>query len=346
MKTNPYIEDILSQPVVLETMLNRLDLAPLEPVRKRMEQGGFDRIVITGMGASNFGTYPAWLLLCQAGIPACWVDTAELVHYAGRLVTDRTMLWVVSQSGRSAELVYILSQGAKIRPGMILALTNDPASPLAEKADVNLAIDAPVELTVSTRTYLNSLAISQLVALFLTGQPLDRALEDLRAVSRTLESYFQGWQGARDRLVQTVGLPKNLVILGRGPSMAAAQTGALIQGEASKFPAMAMNAAEFRHGPLEMVREDLTVMVLAGSQATVRLNLRLAEEISRLGARVFWVGEPAVSGMPSITMPAANGIALTLAEVAPFQLLSLALAQQTNIEAGKFFHSSKVTLTE
>jgi len=346
MTTNPYVEDILSQPAVLEAMLRRLDLTSLEPVRKKLRQGAFDRIVITGMGASNFGAYPAWLLLCRSGIPACWVDTAELVHYASGLVTERTLLWAVSQSGRSAELANILQPDAKIKPGMILALTNDPASPLAERAEINLAIDAPEELTVSTRTYVNTLAISQLAALYLTGNPFDAALDELAAVSRSLRSYFGGWQDEVDQLVKSIGLPRSLVILGRGPSMAAAQMGALIQGEASKYPALSMNAAEFRHGPLEMVRDDLTIVALAGPKATVQLNLRLAEQLSRLGARVFWVGAPAAAGLASIAMPPAEGVGLPIAEVAPFQLLSLALAGQMHIEAGKFLHSGKVTLTE
>ncbi len=142
-----------------------------------------------------------------------------------------------------------------------------------------------------------------------------------------------------------------LIILPRGPvlgspSMAAAQTGALVQGEASKYPALALNAAEFRHGPMEMIQKDLTVMVLAGSELTLPLNRRLAVEISRLGGRVVWVGSSTGAKFPAVKMPSAKGVGLPIAEMAPFQMLSLALAQQLGVEAGKFFHSGKITLTE
>lgn len=76
------------------------------------------------------------------------------------------------------------------------------------------------------------------------------------------------------------------------------------------------------------------------------LNNQLAVEIARLGGKVFWVGMDPVTALPWIEMPAGKGLGLPVAEMVPFQLLSLALAQQVGVEAGKFFHSGKVTLIE
>jgi hypothetical protein len=45
-------------------------------------------------------------------------------------------------------------------------------------------------------------------------------------------------------------------------------------------------------------------------------------------------------------MPPARGLGLPLAEIVPMQLLSLALAKQSDIEAGQFNFSGKVTLKE
>ena len=152
MKPNPYIADILSQPSVLQRALASLDLTTLQPLRASIAQGQVERIVITGMGASLYGAYPAWLMLVQAGLPAYLVDAAELIYYARALITPKTLLWVVSQSGRSAELLHLLSPSALPQPKLLLALTNDLTSPLAHLADVALPIDAPGEQTVSTRT--------------------------------------------------------------------------------------------------------------------------------------------------------------------------------------------------
>ena len=262
------------------------------------------------------------------------------------MITPKTLLWVVSQSGRSAELLHLLSPSALPQPKLLLALTNDLTSPLAHSADVALHIDAPVEQTVSTRTYLNTLAISQLAALHLAGLDLQPGVVELQQACENLGHYLQGWQEQLEQLSQNVGLPSSLVILGRGPSLATAHTGALVQAEAAKYPALALNAAEFCHGPLELIRPDLTVLVLAGPQDTQALNQRLAVEIAQLGGRVLWVASTPDPELPFVQMPAARGLGLPVAEIAPFQLLSLALAKQSGIEAGMFFYSGKVTLQE
>lgn len=346
MNNNLYTEDILSQPDVLEEALSSLQLESLKPVKKLLANGEIDRVIITGMGASFYGVYPAWLLLSQAGLPAFWVDLAELYYHARGLVTPRTLLWVVSQSGRSAELMHFFDPALVIKPRLILALTNDLTSPLAQAASVTIPINAPPELTVSTRTYLNTLAISQLAALELTGRSDRDELNNLLHVAANLRAYFRDWQTHVDSLIRGVGLPRSLVILGRGVSLAAAQTGALIQGEASKFPALALNAAEFRHGLLEMIRPDLVFLVLAGAEPTLALNRRLAVEIDRIGGKVFWLSSQPESSLPVIPMPVGKGSGLPIAEIAPLQLLSLAVAQQSGINAGEFYYSGKVTLTE
>jgi glutamine---fructose-6-phosphate transaminase (isomerizing) len=346
MNPTPYIAEILSQPSVLHSALASLDLTPLLPLRESIARGQVERIVLTGMGASLYGAYPAWLALVQAGLLAYLVDAAELVHYARALVTPKTLLWVISQSGRSAELLHTLTPGALPQPKLLLALTNDLTSPLARSAQVVLPIDAPVELTVSTRTYLNTLAISQLSALVLAGLDPQPGLDQLQDATHKLGLYLSTWQEQVEQLVQAVGLPPNLAILGRGPSLAAVHTGALVQAEAAKYPALALNAAEFRHGPLELVRPDLTVLVLAGPGDTLPLNRRLAVEIDQLGGKVLWIAPTPEPELPWIEMPAARGLGLPLAEILPFQLLSLALAKQSGIEAGKFNFSGKITLQE
>ncbi len=346
MNINPYIEDILSQPEELKKILHSIDLAPVKQIKQLIDQGQIDRIVLTGMGASLYGIYPAWMILTQAGIPAFWVDTAELAHYLPRLITPHTLMWMVSQSGRSAELMHFMGQNALPKPKMIFAITNDLSSSLAKAAEITLPINTPAELTVSTRTYLNTLAISQLAALELTGQNTRSGFEELIQASDNIKAYLENWQEHVITLKQMIGLPRNLVILGRGSSLAATHTGALIIGEASKFPTLSMNAAEFRHGPLELVNRDLAVIILSGTETTLSLNRRLAEDIIRLGGSAFWVAPQPESNLPFVQMPFGAGLGLPVAEIVPFQILSLALAQQTGIEAGEFFHSGKITLSE
>lgn len=346
MTRNIYTEDILSQPLALQDALQALDLSSLQPLRRLILRGEIDRIVITGMGASLCAAYPAWLLLVKAGLPASLVDAAELIYYAQGLITPNTLLWVISQSGRSAELLHLISPGALPQPKLLLSLTNDLTSPLAHTSEIVLHINAKPEETVSTRTYTNTLAISQLAALYLAGAEFQPGLDSLNQVCMNVIGYLARCEEQVEDLSTRVGLPKNLLILARGPSLAAAHTGALVQAEASKYPALALNAAEFRHGPMEIIQPGLVVLVLAGERETVHLNQRLAEEINHLGGKAFWVASTPLPKLPTILMPEGIGLGLPIAEIVPLQMLSLALARLGGVEAGQFLFSGKVTLQE
>ncbi|OGO36866.1 MAG: hypothetical protein A2W35_04095 [Chloroflexi bacterium RBG_16_57_11] len=346
MDENTYIQDILSQPAALLAALDRFDLDPLRPYTRALRNGEYDRLILTGMGASGYAAYPAWLQLLKAGFPAFWVDCAELSHYARPLITKRSFVWLISQSGRSAEILRLLDLMQATPPAAFIATTNDLASPLAQAAGLTLLLEAAVEETVSTRTYLNSLAISQLVARALCLEDLDPDYYDLRKAADGIASYLANWDEHLLTLEGLVGKPQHLLLVGRGPSMAAVLTGALIIGEAAKFPALALNAAQFRHGPLEMAGSQLTVLVFGGPDETAALNRHLLHELLGFGTAAFWLSPSPQGEIPALPMPQASGIGLPLAEIVPVQLLSVNLARQTGHVPGKFLYSGKVTITE
>lgn len=340
MTNNPYILDILSQPDALKTALDQFDPVPLAPLAKAIRDNDFDRILITGMGGSLYASYPVWLMLAEAGLPALWVDTAELIHHTPALITPKTLLWMVSQSGNSAEIVSAID----FKPGSLLATVNDLESPLAKAGQYHVPIHAGAEHTVSTRTYVNTLAVGQLAALALLGRDVGPARAALMRTVSKMRSYLADWESRVQEIGKAVGYPKRLATLGRGASLAATYTGALILGEASKYMATPYQAGEFRHGPLELAMSDLTVLLFAGPQVTRDLNLRLLKELRGYKVSAFWLG----SGQNEwqIEIPDVPVIGLPLMEILPLQLLSIHFAGQIGIEPGHFFRIGKITLTE
>lgn len=347
LKNNPYVEDILSQGRAVQAALDRYDPGALQGLAASLRRGEFDRIVLTGMGGSFFASYPIWLMLANAGLPAFLVDCAELIHHCRTLITQRTLVWVTSQSGRSAEIISVLKliheAGATA-----LATVNDISSPLAQAAQKNIVpIHAEAEKTVSTRTYINTLAVNQLAALSLTTGDLSQGMADLRVTAAGLSDYFSDWDKNLQVIRGRITPPRNLILLGRGASLAAANTGALILGEASKFAATGMQAGEFRHGPMELASPDLTVIIFAGPAATRGLNLRLHRDLIDAGARAFWVATPDEPDHETcIPMPHVQGIGFPLAEIVPVQMLTIHIALANHVEPGKFFRIGKITLSE
>lgn len=350
MTDNPYILDILSQPEALQSALQNFDPASLAPFADAIQRGDFDRVVLSGMGSSLYGSYPAWLTLAAAGIPAIWVDSAELLHHTPGLITSKTLFWLFSQSGKSAEIVSALDFARMPRPAAFLATVNDLESPLANTAKTfeglatYLPIHAVPEQTVSTRTFTNALAVSQLASLALLGMDVESARASLQRSAAVMQDYLSNWEERVETLGEQIGFPKRLAILGRGPSMSAVYTGSLILGEASKFLATPYQAGEFRHGPLELANPDLTVLLLAGPVETRDLNQRLFQDLRSYNVNAFWVGSGAKEAQ--IELPDVPAIGLPLMEILPIQLLSIHFARQIGVEPGHFFRSGKITLSE
>jgi glucosamine--fructose-6-phosphate aminotransferase (isomerizing) len=354
METNHYTQDILEQPEALRKAVQSFDPSSLKPFGEALSSQKIDRIILTGMGASYFAAYPASLILARSGLPVMWIDTAELIHYNRSLLSRRTLLWVVSQSGCSAEVLALLEGVQKTRPAELLAVVNDLQSPLAQAASLVIPLHAEPEKTVSTRTYLNSLALGQLAARRLVGEEISSSSDELKAAADSMQTYLEDWQTRLELIASLAGEPGQLVLLGRGASLASAYCGALVLQEAVKYPALGFQAAEFRHGPLEMARTELKVLLFAGPEETRGLNLRLFDDLLGRGASPLWIdpldgatpASPVVPADKRLPMPAARGIALPLAEILPVQLLSLHLGRLTGIEPGKFLHIGKVTLVE
>ncbi len=357
---NPYLADILSQPQALRLMLENTDLSPLELRHADLASGHYDRLILSGMGASFYALYPAWLRLAAAGLPALWVDAAELIHHAPALLGERTMLWVASQSGRSAEVVSLARLAQERRPAALLALTNEPHSPLGQvarewKSGHLLPLWAEAEATVSTRTYLNTLALAQLAAQALLSPPQVASLKrDLSAAAGAIESYLEQWMGVMQQIdafldALAPGAPPTIVLIGRGASLASALCGALYLQEAAKTPALGFQAGEFRHGPLEMASPGMGAWVFAGEAGSPawRLNRKLWEDLRKLGVNarllVAWQKEAEEGYLP---LPQAGGAGLPLAEIIPAQLLSYRLAERRGVVPGSFRHIDKVTLEE
>jgi len=344
MTDNPYILDILAQPHSLRTALEQFDPAALAPLIKSVHDHNFDRILITGMGASLYASYTVWLALANAGLPALWVDTAELIHHTPGLVTSKTLLWIFSQSGKSAEVISAIDFARMTKPAALIATVNDLESPLAKAAQLNIPMNAGTEHTVSTRTYVNSLAVGQLAALALLGRDVDSARADLMQTASAMQAYLAGWEDRVQQIGRTVSFPKRLAILGRGASLSSTYAGALILGEASKFMATPYQAAQFRHGPLELATPDLTVLLFAGPLETRELNLRLLQDLRGYQVNAFWVG----SGKNEwqIEIPDVPAIGLPLMEILPMQMLTIHFATQIGVEPGHFFRTGKITLAE
>lgn len=338
-----YVQDLLDQPAALAATLDSLEASPApSDLADGIVRGRFRRIVLTGMGSSFQALGPLHLRLIESGIYSLLVETSELVHYLPALVGPDSLLVVVSQSGESVEVIRLLEAAAGTAP--VVAVTNTPSSTLARESQFVVETRAGEEATVSTKTYVASLAALEWLGAVLTGAGVPPVLRAFRSACAGMTEYLSGWSAHVESLTRFLGGVDHIFLVGRGRSLASAGTGGLILKEAAHFPAEGMSSAAFRHGPLEMVRPGLLLCVFAGESPTIGLNRRLAADVSRGGGKVAWIGNDADLNALRVGVPAVE--ALPLMEILPVQMISLALAARAGREPGAFVRLAKVTTIE
>jgi len=295
------------------------------------------------MGSSLHALYPLHLELVAAGLPSMHLETAELVHYQAELLTKRTLLVAVSQSGRSAEIVHLLDI-AKERRCRLIGVTNDPMSPLAGESESLLVMHAGEESSVSCKTFVATLLVLEWLGALMLGRNLEETRAALAKSVTATEEYLAAWRRHLEAFACSLEGVGHVFVVGRGRSIAAAQTGGLILKESTHVPAEGMSSAAFRHGPFESISPQTYVMVMEGDSRTAGLNSRLAEDIRAAGGRAGLVSASAAN--EECRIPGSDESIRPILEILPVQMLSLALAALRGREAGRFTLGSKVTTTE
>ncbi len=338
-----YLGDILHQPQALEDTLAALSPSKeLESLASRLNKGKFQRIVLTGMGSSFHALHPLNLQLIRDGHTAIMVETSELVHYKNRFFDPTTLIVAVSQSGQSAEMVRLATANRK--RSAVIAVTNTPDSALAKHASAAVVTRAGSEFSVSCKTYVTALMALKWLGDVLCQRDGKRTRQELKHAAPAVAAYLADWKDYVECLAEKLEGIRHLFLVGRGASLAAVGTGALIVKEADLFHAEGMSSAAFRHGPFEMLSAEAFVAVLSGDAKTRDLNRRLLADMQEQGGCAELIGE---TGTLECFRLADHGDSVrSILEILPVQMITLALAALSGREPGKFELATKVTVTE
>jgi glucosamine--fructose-6-phosphate aminotransferase (isomerizing) len=126
---------------------------------------------------------------------------------------------------------------------------------------------------------------------------------------------------------------------------------ALVTAEAAKAPTVAMTGGQFRHGPLELVREDFRAVMFMGHGETRALNRKTAEDIAGFGGRCLIIAPadamvPESANIRTLVLPSVPDALLPALEIIPIQLLMVPMAVARGFEPAKFLNGAKVTVIE
>ena len=348
--TASYLDEILEQPAMLHALAQGPDkktIDDLQDIASRLGAGDFDRVVITGMGGSLHGSYPIYVQLSQAlSVPVCLIESSELLQQMPEVISRRSLMIAVSQSGESGEIVE-LTKLPGIRPASVVSVTNQRKNSLADWADVRLASMAGPEMTVSSKSYTGGFACLHLIGGALRGG-LPKACQEISQAAIACGQMLEDWQPGLSGVVKFLDVQTPLVYIGRGKSFGSAQTAALLTQEGSKLHCTALSGGQFRHGPIELVRAGFQMVIFLGDLKTRDIDMALIRKITSLGGKVVAVA-PAASapiasqGLHVFTYPDLALPLDPLMEAIFIQLLQIPLAEARGFVAGKFLNATKVT---
>lgn len=335
-----YFRDLMAQPAALAATLAGLrSTERWRTARDFLTSRQWKRIVLTGMGSSFHVFHPLNLRLIETGATPVLMETAELIHYGRALLDADTLLIAASQSGRSAETLRLVEVNSQ---APLLAVTNTPDSPLARASQCLLLTQAGEETSVSCKTYVSMMLVVQwLTAVFAGERDCIRLLEPCVTL---VDRYLRSWREHTQQLAERLHDTRDLFLTGRGASLAAVGTGALIIKESVRLHAEGMSSAAFRHGPMEMLGSEIHTVVFSGESRTRELNRQLIRDLIAKGASCDEIGVDAE--LSALRLPDSPIEIAPVLEILPVQMMTLALAALAGREAGLFQHATKVTAVE
>jgi glucosamine--fructose-6-phosphate aminotransferase (isomerizing) len=299
------------------------------------------RVVITcARGSSDHAaTFAKYAIETRLGIPTSSAAPSVASVYASSLRAEGSVCIVISQSGRSPDLLASVSS-LKAAGAWVLAMVNDAESPLCEIADEVFPLGAGAERSVAaTKSFIASLsAIARLVAKWGEDRELVGQLRELPALLS--QAWAFDWSALSDGLVDAT----NLYVLGRGLGLGIAQEAALKLKETSQLHAEAFSTAELRHGPMALVRPGFPLLMFNQSDRTSDAVEQSAAALAGQGARVFLAGGNAV-GAESLPTIATAPLLEPILEIQSFYRAANALAIARGLNPDAPPHLAKVTET-
>jgi len=101
-------------------------------------------VLVTGIGTSNAMARRLAHLLSCSGTPALFLHPADSLHGGAGAVKANDVIIAISKGGHSAE-INAFARIARERGAKIVALTENPASPLAEISDAICKFSVPAD---------------------------------------------------------------------------------------------------------------------------------------------------------------------------------------------------------
>ena len=242
---------------------------------------GLERVYLVGCGGSHFGTYPAFDLLDRYtdGISAQRISSAELTSRNPVGLDSRSLVVAASHSGNTPETL-AAAEFAKSKGATVIGISRQGENGLSRVGDLHLDYPDTISIT-EPKLVLNEQVALALLDNFGQSEKAASIRGSLGALPAALRATKEEIAEVGEKIADILVDAPFSYFVGGGPAYGMAKMMAWCYFmEMQWMNSAAINGADFFHGPLEMIGEDIPLVVL------------LAEDESRaLGERVVRFGQ-------------------------------------------------------
>jgi len=306
-----------------------------------------DRIIMVACGTASYACDVAKYAIEKFSRIPVQVELSHEFRYRDPIVTERTLIVAVSQSGETMDTLmatrYAKEQGAKV-----LAICNTQGATLARESDAVIYTHAGPEVAVaSTKALVAQITAGYLLALFLGAGRGATAQAELRRLGQELLKMPANVTHVLERLepirelAKKMADAKSVLFLGRNVGFPVAMEGALKLKELAYIHAEGFAAGELKHGPIALIEEGQPVFVIVPSPDDVdSLHPKVIsniQEIRARGAKVIAIAEEGDAEVGNYAehvtyVPKCENIFSSILTVIPLQCFALELSTAKGLD--------------
>jgi glutamine---fructose-6-phosphate transaminase (isomerizing) len=342
------IKEIYEQPeTIYNAMRGRLLIeegaARLDGLNLVMQElRRIDRVIFVACGTSWHAALVGEYMIEEiAGIPV-EVEYASEFRYRNPIIDSKTLIFVISQSGETADTLAALRE-AQFKGATVLGICNAVGSSIARETHGGVYLHAGPEIGVaSTKAFTSQLTVLALLTLLL-GRMRHISSSDGVAIAKALQAVPEQVkkileQNDRVRKIAKIyAKHNNFLYLGRSYNFPVALEGALKLKEISYVHAEGYPAAEMKHGPIALIDQDMPSVVIALKDSIYDKVISNIQEVKARGGSVIAIANEGDREIEKharhvIYIPKTLPMLTPLLSVIPMQLLAYHIAAERGCE--------------
>jgi len=340
-------KEIFEQPrAVADALLGRhSDSGALQLDEMRLDDSELrdvDRIILVACGTAAYAAMVGRYAIEHWTRIPCEVELAHEFRYRDPILSSRTLVVAISQSGETADTLMAVRH-AREQGSRVLAICNTNGSTIPRESDAVIYTHAGPEIGVaSTKGFLTQVVACYLLGLYLAqvrgtkyGDEIAMWLRELSATPALVQRVLDRHQDIYD-LAHHLADASTVLFLGRHVGFPVALEGALKLKELAYLHAEGFAAGELKHGPIALIEDGLPVFCVVPPQGRDQLHDKMIsaiQEIRARGARTIVLAEEgdedaAAYADTLVALPVVPTLLQPLVATVPLQLFACELASR------------------